>query len=176
MFFNIIKLATVEIAQSSWQEDQSTDSYILHIHWIASGTQYFYIFFIPWQFKRWSLLSNGLHMMGSDANHENNQKILLSHLDGTSHNDISHPLLNLRRNQNYHSSTPKAAKDMREVYYFPFLLQSSSYKVTQAAIFCSSSRRVVVTLCTVFKREILISFNSSELLFLSLCDQERKWD
>lgn len=35
--------------------------------------------------------------MGSDANHENHQKILWSQLDGLSHNDISHPLLNLRR-------------------------------------------------------------------------------
>lgn len=104
----------MEIDQSSWlaaQEDQNTDSYILHIHWVTSETQYFYIFFIPWQFERKSLLSNGLHMMRSDADHENNQKILLSQLDGTSHNAISHPFLNLRRrNQNYHSSTPEAAK------------------------------------------------------------------
>lgn len=116
-------------------------------------------------------------MIGSDANHEN-QKILLSQLDGTSHNDISHPLLNLRRrNQNYHSSTPEAAKDMREVYYFPFLLQSSSHKVTQAAIFCSCSRRAVVTLCAGFKRETLISFNCFVLLLLPMTDdQERKWD
>lgn len=117
------------------------------------------------------MLSNGLHMMGSDANHENNQKILLSQLDGTSHNDISHLLLNLRRrNQNCNSSTPEAAKDMREVYYFPFLLQSSSHKMTQAAIFCSCSRRMVVTLCAGFKWETLISFNCFVLL-LSLPDQ-----
>lgn len=91
---------------------------------------------------------------GSDANHGNNQKILLSQLDGTSHNDISHPLLYLRRrNQNYHSSTPEVAKDMREVYYFPFLLQSSLHKVTHVAIFCSCSRRTVVTLCRFQKRD-----------------------
>lgn len=144
---------------------------MLHVHWTALGTQYFYIFSIPWQFRSRSSLSNSLHMMGNDANHENCQRILLQKLDGSSHNDISHSLLNLRRNQNDHSLTLEAAKDKREVYYFPFLLQSSPYKVTKAAIFCSCSRRVVVTLSTGFKRLILTSFNCIILLLLYLYDQ-----
>lgn len=143
---------------------------MLHRHWIALETQDFYIFFIPWQYRR-SFLSNNLHMMGNDANHENYQRILLQKLDGSSHNDISHSLLNLRRDKNDHSLTLEAARDMREVYYFPFLLQSSSYKVTKAAIFCSCSRRVVVILSTDFKRLILTSFNCTIVLLLNLYDQ-----
>lgn len=55
--------------------------------------------------------------------------------------------------KNCHASTLEAAKDMREVYYFPFFLQSLLHKVTQAAIFCSFSRRMVVTLCAGYKRD-----------------------